>query len=63
MNASGARDPWDTPCKGICTATALGDEVCKGCGRTRDEVEQWNTLNREKRTEINNRLNKQGGLA
>lgn len=57
MKASGASDPWDTPCKGVCTATALGDPVCRGCGRTQNEVERWNTLSREKRIEINNRIN------
>ncbi|HOB67226.1 DUF3717 domain-containing protein [Ottowia sp.] len=33
----------DTPCIAICS-TAQGDAVCKGCGRTEDEVQHWPTL-------------------
>lgn len=29
-----------TPCTGICS-TAVGDEVCLGCGRTFAEVSDW----------------------
>ncbi|MFZ5549033.1 MAG: DUF3717 domain-containing protein [Pseudomonadota bacterium] len=44
----GARDAWlawygatpDAPCIAICS-TAQGDPVCKGCGRTEDEVQNW----------------------
>lgn len=43
-----ARDAWlawyastpDTPCIAICS-TSQGDDVCKGCGRTFDEVQFW----------------------
>jgi uncharacterized protein len=30
----------DTPCIAICS-TSQGDDVCKGCGRTFDEVQRW----------------------
>jgi len=30
----------DTPCIAICS-TSQGDEVCKGCGRSFDEVQLW----------------------
>jgi predicted Fe-S protein YdhL (DUF1289 family) len=30
----------DTPCIAICS-TSQGDAVCKGCGRTFDEVQGW----------------------
>ena len=30
----------DPPCIAICS-TSQGDEVCKGCGRTFDEVQHW----------------------
>jgi Predicted Fe-S protein len=30
----------DTPCIAICS-TSQGDDVCKGCGRTFDEVQFW----------------------
>ena len=43
-----ARQAWlawydstpDTPCIAICS-TAQGDAVCKGCGRTEHEVQDW----------------------
>lgn len=43
-----ARDAWlawydttpDTPCIAICS-TSQGDAMCKGCGRTFDEVQCW----------------------
>lgn len=55
---SAARDAWlrwyastpDAPCIAICT-TAQGDAVCKGCGRTEGEVQQWPQLSpAQKRT-------------
>ncbi|MBV7541542.1 DUF3717 domain-containing protein [Acidovorax sp. sic0104] len=30
----------DTPCIAICS-TSQGDDLCKGCGRTFDEVQLW----------------------
>lgn len=53
-----AREAWmawydttpDTPCIAICS-TSQGDEVCKGCGRTFDEVQRWTEMSPgEKRT-------------
>jgi predicted Fe-S protein YdhL (DUF1289 family) len=46
-----AREAWlvwyahtpDAPCIAICS-TAQGDPVCKGCGRTEDEVQHWPQL-------------------
>lgn len=43
-----ARQAWlawygttpDTPCIAICS-TSQGDDLCKGCGRTFDEVQLW----------------------
>ena len=43
-----AREAWlawyastpDAPCIAICS-TSQGDDVCKGCGRTFDEVQHW----------------------
>lgn len=45
---SAALDAWmdwyrstpDTPCIAICS-TSQGDAVCKGCGRSFDEVQRW----------------------
>jgi predicted Fe-S protein YdhL (DUF1289 family) len=33
----------DTPCIAICS-TSQGDEVCKGCGRTFEEVQDWTKM-------------------
>lgn len=30
----------DTPCIAICS-TSQGDDICKGCGRTFEEVQHW----------------------
>lgn len=46
-----AREAWlawyaltpDAPCIAICS-TAQGDAVCKGCGRTEQEVQHWPQL-------------------
>jgi len=46
-----ARDAWlgwyahtpDAPCIAICSTTQ-GDAVCKGCGRTFEEVQHWPVL-------------------
>lgn len=33
----------DTPCIAICT-TSQGDDVCKGCGRTFEEIQGWQAM-------------------
>jgi len=33
----------DTPCIAICS-TSQGDDVCKGCGRTFEEVQYWTEM-------------------
>ncbi|MGC4396771.1 DUF3717 domain-containing protein [Hydrogenophaga sp. T2] len=46
-----AREAWlawyattpDTPCIAICS-TSQGDPLCKGCGRTFDEVQRWTEM-------------------
>ena len=46
-----ARDAWltwyatmpDAPCIAICS-TSQGDALCKGCGRTEDEVRHWTAM-------------------
>ena len=37
-----------SPCIGRCS-TALGDDVCRGCGRTAEEVDQWLSLDEEQK--------------
>jgi predicted Fe-S protein YdhL (DUF1289 family) len=56
MKVNGERDLTDSPCVGICSSTNVGDAVCIGCGRTAEEVIEWNTYSDEKRVEINKRL-------
>jgi predicted Fe-S protein YdhL (DUF1289 family) len=34
----------DTPCIAICS-TSQGDPMCKGCGRSFDEVQRWTEMN------------------
>lgn len=33
----------DTPCIAICS-TSQGDDICKGCGRSFDEVQHWTEM-------------------
>jgi hypothetical protein len=56
VDIKGNRNLTDSPCVGICSATALGDEICIGCYRTFDEVRLWNTLTDEEKIAINKRL-------
>ena len=37
------RSTPDAPCIAICS-TSQGDAVCKGCGRTFDEVQHWTVM-------------------
>lgn len=34
----------DSPCNGWCSATIFGDVACKGCGRTQEEIAEWNQM-------------------
>ncbi len=45
----------DTPCVGHCT-TALGDDVCRSCHRTFDEITRWVEMNEEERRAVNRRI-------
>lgn len=44
-----------TPCIGTCS-TGLGDEICRGCGRTYIEVIEWNSYPDWKKASILRRL-------
>lgn len=41
----------DSPCIAICT-TAQGDAVCKGCGRTFEEVTTWVAMSEEQKDAV-----------
>jgi uncharacterized protein len=49
----------DTPCIAICS-TAQGDEVCKGCGRTFDEVQHWPAMSPVAKRQVWRRINESG---
>ena len=45
----------DSPCIAICS-TAQGDAVCKGCGRSEDEVRRWPSLGPSEKREVWHRI-------
>ncbi len=45
----------DSPCIGHCT-TVLGDDVCRSCLRTFDEVTRWLEMNEAERMQVNQRI-------
>ena len=62
-----ARSAWlawyaqtpDAPCIAICS-TAQGDAVCKGCGRTEDEVQDWPVLSPGEKRAVWRRITMEG---
>ncbi|QSM00585.1 DUF1289 domain-containing protein [Oceanospirillum phage vB_OliS_GJ44] len=46
-----------TPCIGRCTCT-LGDDVCKGCGRTADQVRDWNRYSDSEKIKVLQKIKK-----
>ena len=44
-----------SPCIGHCT-TVLGDDVCRSCLRTFDEITSWPIIDDEQRIAINQRV-------
>ncbi len=49
----------DTPCIAICS-TSQGDPVCKGCGRTFDEVQLWTEMRPTQKRQTWRRITVQG---
>jgi uncharacterized protein len=49
----------DAPCIAICS-TAQGDAVCKGCGRTEHEVQQWTAMSPGAKREVWRRITMEG---
>ena len=45
----------NTPCVGICS-TVYGDDICRGCKRSSQEVIDWNAYSTEAKEEIFQRL-------
>ncbi len=58
-----ARDAWlawyastpDAPCIAICS-TSQGDEICKGCGRSFEEVQHWPAMSPAAKREVWRRI-------
>jgi predicted Fe-S protein YdhL (DUF1289 family) len=49
----------DTPCIAICS-TSQGDDLCKGCGRTFDEVRRWSGMTPAEKRRVWHRITVQG---
>ena len=49
----------DTPCIAICS-TSQGDAVCKGCGRTFEEVQRWLELSPGQKRQVWRRITAEG---
>jgi uncharacterized protein len=45
----------DSPCIGHCT-TVLGDDVCRSCLRTFEEVSRWLEMSEAERIQVNRRI-------
>ncbi|MDD2686047.1 MAG: DUF1289 domain-containing protein [Gallionella sp.] len=45
----------DSPCIGHCT-TVLGDNVCRSCLRTFDEITHWVEMSEDERRQVNQRI-------
>ena len=62
-----ARQAWlawyastpDAPCIAICS-TSQGDAICKGCGRSFDEVQHWTALSPGEKRAVWRRITLQG---
>ena len=62
-----ARDAWlawyqttpDAPCIAICS-TSQGDAVCKGCGRSFDEVQHWTGMSPAEKRIVWRRITQEG---
>jgi predicted Fe-S protein YdhL (DUF1289 family) len=49
----------DTPCIAICS-TSQGDETCKGCGRSFDEVQRWPEMSPAQKRQVWRRISMAG---
>lgn len=49
----------DTPCIAICS-TSQGDPMCKGCGRTFEEVQMWTELSAPQKRVVWKRITQEG---
>ncbi|MDH4050672.1 MAG: DUF3717 domain-containing protein [Rubrivivax sp.] len=62
-----ARDAWlawyattpDAPCIAICS-TSQGDAICKGCGRSFEEVQHWTAMSPAEKRAVWHRISQEG---
>lgn len=64
LTAAEAFQDWyatmpDTPCIAICS-TSQGDEMCKGCGRTFEEVQLWPEMSAGEKRQVWRRISMEG---
>jgi uncharacterized protein len=45
----------DTPCIAVCSTTN-GDAICRGCGRTFEEITNWVIMTDEEKSVVWNRI-------
>lgn len=45
----------DSPCIAICSTTA-GDDICRGCGRTLEEISNWIFMGSDEREVVWRRI-------
>jgi predicted Fe-S protein YdhL (DUF1289 family) len=50
----------DTPCIAICS-TSQGDDACKGCGRTFEEVRNWTEMTPAHKRQVWRRITRESG--
>ena len=53
---SGDEAAVPTPCIGVCSATTLGDPVCRGCKRFAGEVQAWSGYAEPEKRSVERRL-------
>lgn len=51
MSVMRPNKPDSSPCIGRCSHN-VGDDICKGCGRTVDEVLHWNSYTSERKIQV-----------
>ena len=49
----------DSPCIAICS-TAQGDNICRGCGRTFEEIGNWVGMSEEEKDKVWERIEAEG---
>lgn len=55
ISLSGQRSDTASPCIGVCS-TVIGDDICRGCGRTFEEVVNWHRYSDDQKRAVNRRL-------